>query len=106
MLAQRDENTKQKSQKITETGQMLMTIENLFIKCSNMKDIFPSTKNLKDHEKIRNFDNTASSGEKAALQLEVIIQCMDNFKKLRKQYLERKKEKEAQGDIQKKLAKK
>lgn len=33
LLAQRDENTKKRSSKITETGQVLMTIDNLYEKC-------------------------------------------------------------------------
>jgi hypothetical protein len=41
LLAQRDENTKQKSKKITETGQILMTIDMLYSKCESMKEIFP-----------------------------------------------------------------
>ncbi len=89
LLAQRDENTKLKSKKITETGQILMTIENLFEKCQQMPDIFPSTKNLKGLEDVKNFDDTHKRGQKAAVQLEIIIQCLDNFKKLKKNYLQR-----------------
>ena len=33
LLTQRDESTKLKSKKITETGQILMTIDNLYKKC-------------------------------------------------------------------------
>ena len=91
LLAQRDEKTKEKSKNITETGQVLMTIENLYAKCGAMPDIFPSTKNYKKWEHLKNFDNTPQSGEKAVTQLEIIIQCLENFKKLEKQYNDRLK---------------
>ena len=58
LLAQRDEKTKEKSKNITETGQILMTIENLYAKCTAMPDIFPSTKNYKKWEHLKNFDDT------------------------------------------------
>ena len=84
MLAERDEKTKIKSKNITETGQILMTIDNLYTKCNKMQDIFPSTKNYKKWENLKNFDNTSQSGEKAVTQLEIIVQCLENFKKLKK----------------------
>ena len=84
MLAERDEKAKEKSRNITETGQILMTIENLYAKCNAMPDIFPSTKNYKKWEGLKNFNNTSQSGEKAVTQLEIIVQCMENFKKLKK----------------------
>lgn len=44
LLAQRDENTKLRSNKITETGQVLMTIDNLYEKCQGQHhDVFPLT---------------------------------------------------------------
>ena len=58
LLALRDENTKLKSKKITETGQILMTIDNLYQKCEQMKDIFPSNKNVRAYEKVKDFNNT------------------------------------------------
>ena len=40
-----------------------------------MKDIFPSNKNVRIYDKVKDFNNTQLSGEKAAEQLLVIIQC-------------------------------
>ena len=65
-MAQRDESTKLKSKKITETGQILMTIDNLYQKCEQMKDIFPSNKNVRLYDKVKDYNNTQQSGEKAA----------------------------------------
>ena len=42
LLQKRDENTKEKSKKITETGQILMTIDNLYSKFAQIKNIYPS----------------------------------------------------------------
>ena len=42
LLAQRDENTKQKSRKTTETGKLLMTIDNMFNKLKQQKDMITS----------------------------------------------------------------
>ena len=66
LLAQRDESTKLKSKKITETGQILMTIDNLYQKCEQMKDIFPSNKNVRLYDKVKDYNNTQMSGEKAS----------------------------------------
>ena len=91
LLAQRDENTKQKSQKTTETGKMLMTIENLHKKCEQKSaDMITSTKDFKAHEKIKNFDNTTESGKKAIEQVKIIIQVLKNFKELKEKLLEDK----------------
>ena len=59
LLAERDEKTREKTQNITETGQILMTIDNLYKKCEVMQEIFPSTKNYKKWEGLKNFNNTA-----------------------------------------------
>lgn len=59
LLAERDTMAKEKSKTISETGQLLMTIENLYSKCLHMPDIFPSTKNYKKWEHLKNFDNTS-----------------------------------------------
>ena len=66
LLAERDEKTKEKSAKTTETGKMLMTIENLHIKCNKKSgDMITSTKDYKQWEKVKNFDNTNVSGQKS-----------------------------------------
>jgi len=56
---------------ITQTGQMLMTIKNLYEKCEQMKVIFPSLQgyNMEKHDHIKDFNNTGKSGEKALVQL-------------------------------------
>lgn len=100
LLAQRDENNKEKSRKITETGQIIMTIENLYTKCEKMGDIFPSKKNLKDYESMKNFNDTHKSGEKATIQLEIVIQCLENFKKLKKHYIQRMKDEAKNKELQ------
>jgi chromosome segregation ATPase len=83
LLATRDESTKQKSKMTTETGRMLMTIENLFAKCVKERaEMITSTKDYKDWEKVRNFDNTTISGKKAVEQIKIIQQVVENFKDL------------------------
>ena len=57
-----------------------------------MQGVFPSTKNYEKWESLKNFDDTNQSGEKAVTQLEIIVQCLENFKKLKKQYNDRLKE--------------
>ena len=74
LLAQRDENTKQKSKKTTETGKMLMTIENLYNKCYKERhDMITYMANVKAFDKVKYFDEPNKSGEKAVEQLKVII---------------------------------
>ena len=83
---------KEKSKNISETGQLLMTVENLYTKCEQMPNIFPSTNNYKKWETLKNFDNTSQSGEKAITQLEIIIQQIANFKKLKRLYIEKQRQ--------------
>jgi len=93
LLAQRDENTKQKSMRITETGQILMTVDNLYAKCELVPEIFRSAKSVRDTDfNVTHFDNSQESGKRAVIKLEVIIQCMKNFKELKERYLARQKE--------------
>jgi hypothetical protein len=83
LFAQRDESTKQKSKKTTETGKTLMTIENLYVKCSTERpDMITSTKDYKDWEKVKNFDNTTHSGKKSVEQLKIVMQVIKTFKEL------------------------
>ena len=68
---QRDEVAKEKSKQVTETGQMLMTINNIYDKCAhnNVKIIYPSLSNynIDKYDNIKNFNNSGKSGEKAAI---------------------------------------
>lgn len=83
LLAQKDENAKLKSEKTTETGRILMTIDNLFFKCQEKKiDQFFAVKDFKDHESLKNYDDTTKSGRKAIEQVKIIIQVIQNFKEL------------------------
>jgi hypothetical protein len=43
-----------------------MTIDNLYQKCEQMKDIFPSNKNVRLYDKVKDYNNTQMSGEKAS----------------------------------------
>ena len=91
MLAQRDENTKKKSKKIAETAQILMTVDNLYQKCHQRKDLCLATM-TKEHEAILNFDQSQKSAEKSSVQLENIISFVTNFRKLKLEYLAKKAE--------------
>ena len=77
-MADRDEQTKIKSEKTTETGKILMTIENLYLKCANEKpfqgnntmivsktDYDELLNRERGNKAIENFDNTQLSGHKA-----------------------------------------
>ena len=70
-----------KSNKITETGQILMTIHNLFQKCFNISDIAPAKTGdeVTGETKKSNFDDTEDAGKKAEKQLERIRACLTNF---------------------------
>ena len=67
-LNMRDEMARIKSKKITETGQILMTIDNLYKKCQLMNEIFPRPADYRQFESnvYNNFDNSQNAGEKAA----------------------------------------
>lgn len=76
LLAERDENAKQKSQKETETGKLLMSIDNLYNKCQKERgDMITSTKDIKkkEYEDLKGFDNTTKSGMKSVEQLKIIM---------------------------------
>lgn len=86
LLAQRDENTRQRSHKITETGQVLMTIDNLYEKCQNHPDVFPLTAKFIQEFKfddIKTFDVPLDRGRKAEIQLKILIQAVKHFKQLK-----------------------
>ena len=93
LLAQRDENTKKRSKKITETGQVLMTIDNLYEKCQVHPDVFPLTaKYLQDFPEfaeIKTFNEPAKRGLKAEIQLRILIQAVYHFKELKKEIRKR-----------------
>ena len=66
LLAQKDEQAKIKSEKTTEIGRILMTIDNLYNMSEDMKiDQFYSKGDMKDHEGLKNYDDTTKSGKKA-----------------------------------------
>ena len=59
LLNQRDEKNKEKSQKTTAIGKILMTIDNLYTKCNQKRpDMITSTKDYKKHDKIKYFNST------------------------------------------------
>lgn len=64
---EQEQKSKEKSLKVTETGQMLMTIQNVYEKCETIKIIFPSlgNYNMEKYNYINNFNNTGLSGAKA-----------------------------------------
>ena len=60
-----------------------MTIDNLFMKCQEKKiDQFFAVKDYKDHETLKNYDDTTKSGKKSIEQVKIIIQVLKNFKEL------------------------
>jgi len=74
-----------------------MTIDMLYLKCETMKEIFPRPQQYKKFEKIKDFDNSQMAGEKSAAQLEIIIQCFDNFRRLNKEYKKLRNENKKAG---------
>lgn len=88
LLAQRDENTRMRSNKITETGQVLMTIDNLYEKCSQKHpDVFPLTakytQDFSSFDSIKDFDKPNDRGRKAEIQLRILIKAIKHFKQLK-----------------------
>ena len=73
LLAQRDDNTRMRSKKITETGQVLMTIDNLYKKCQAHTDVFPWSMTSKymqqfpQFDEVNSFNDTYLSGRKAEI---------------------------------------
>ncbi len=65
MMAENQDITSKKMKRTTEHGQILMTIENLFQKCLNRKELIISMKEFMQHEPPENFDNMTLSGENA-----------------------------------------
>jgi hypothetical protein len=64
-----------KSQKTTETGKILMTINNLHQKCeTTRKEMIISRKDYEDSgtEKFTNYDDTGNSCKKAIEQLKIV----------------------------------
>jgi len=43
-----------------------MTIDNLYKKCQVMNEIFPRPQEYRQHENIKDFDNSQQAGEKSA----------------------------------------
>ena len=72
LLAQRNEKTTQRRGKITETGQMLMTIDNLYQKCKKAQpDVFPNPNRYIEgfpaFDSVQDFDNPTERGRKAEI---------------------------------------
>ena len=69
---------------------MLMTINNIYDKCAhnNVKIIYPSLTSygIEKYDNIKNFNNSGKSGEKAAIQLEIIYKCLKNFIDLKREF--------------------
>ena len=84
LMAESEENTSKKMKKTTEHGQILMTIDNLFQKCLERKELIVSMKEFMQKDPPKNFDDMALSGENAISQLNIVKQCLENFAKLRK----------------------
>lgn len=63
MLAENEEVTTKKMKKTTEHGQILMSINNLYKKCQERKELIISKEVQADEA--QNFDNTKSSGANA-----------------------------------------
>ena len=82
MMAENQDITTKKMKMTTEHGQILMTIDNLFQKCLQRKELIISMKEFMQNEPPENFDNMNLSGSNAIAQLQVIKQCLENFGRL------------------------
>ena len=60
LKAEQEQNSKDKCLKVAQTGQMLMTVQNVYEKTELMKIIFPSLSNynIEQYENVKNFNNT------------------------------------------------
>lgn len=93
LLAQRDENTRLISKQTTETGKLLMTINNLFDNIHKKKerqDMITSKSDYddSDYDKVKNFDKTGQSANKSIAQLKIITQVVLNFHDLKRKLTE------------------
>lgn len=59
-----------------------MTIENLYQKCQQRKNLIISMSDIQG-DKPKNFDNMQNSGLNALGQLAIIKQCLENFIRLK-----------------------
>jgi hypothetical protein len=82
MMAENQDITSKKMKRTTEHGQILMTIDNLFQKCLQRKELIISMKEFMQDEPPENFDNMSLSGSNAISELQVIKQCLENFGRL------------------------
>lgn len=80
MMAENQEVTSKKLKKTTEHGQILMAIDNLYVKCMKRKELITSKEYIVSEE--RNFDSVKSAGATALSQLLLIRQSLQNFNRL------------------------
>ena len=82
-LAQRDENNKVINSQTTETGKLLMTIDNMFKNISDgpkeRKDMIISKQEYEKYEKKFDFNDTLESAQKSIAQIKIITQVIINF---------------------------
>ena len=76
-MADNQEITTKKMKETTEHGQILMSINNLFQKCQERKDLIIS-KEVQANE-AQEFNNINDSSQNAINQLTIIKQCLENF---------------------------
>ena len=82
LMAESEENTSNKMKKTREHGQILMTIENLYRKCKQRKELQTMAESKKT-DSPKNFDNTKLRAENAVQQLIIINQTIQKFATLR-----------------------
>jgi len=68
-MAESEDKTSKKMKKTTEHGQILMTVENLFRKCQERKEM---VRGRLSGDEPKNFDDMQLSGENAIDQLKII----------------------------------
>ncbi len=84
-MAESEEKSSKKMKTTTEHGQILMTIQNLFHKCKQRKELVVAKGELMNKDSPENFNDMQASGTNAISQLIVIQQCLENFIKLKDQ---------------------
>lgn len=83
LQSETEENTSKKMDKTSETGQILMSIDNLYNKCFGRKEKAYIKHPMPNEDHPKNFDDMKERGSMAIQQLELLEMYLDDFKQLR-----------------------
>jgi hypothetical protein len=97
MITTNEENSSQKMSQICEHGQILMTINNLYLKVSRKEnwqivEMIKKDVDTEPPEQQKSFDHIDDVVEKARVQLNLIEKFTNSFTRLQKMIIESKAE--------------